>query len=56
VREAVEALYLSVAVYGVAWIIVKSKLLEGPRDLILYAEVPFLAKLLRCTVCTSVWV
>lgn len=42
------------AVYGIAWLITKSKLLRRPRRAI--ADVPFLGSLTRCIVCTATWV
>jgi hypothetical protein len=42
------------AVYGLAWLLVKSKLFERPRRVL--EGVPFLGPLSRCIVCTGVWV
>lgn len=41
-------------VYGLAWLVTKSRLLRLPREMT--ARVPFVGSLLACIVCTSAWV
>ena len=42
------------AVYGIAWIVAQSSILEWPRRKV--EDVPVLGDLVACTVCTSFWV
>ncbi|MFZ5481994.1 MAG: hypothetical protein ACOZNI_34860 [Myxococcota bacterium] len=42
------------AVYGLAWLLTKSRLFRRPRELI--SRAPFLGELLACIVCASAWV
>lgn len=43
------------AVYGLSWLIVNSKILETPVDWLMQSST-FLEELLSCIVCTSFWV
>lgn len=48
-----DLILFSGSVYGLAWIVVKSKLFAPIRERCL--GVPFLSDLVQCVVCTSVW-
>ena len=42
------------AVYGIAWLLTKSKLFRRVRRVA--SRIPFLGDLLQCVVCTATWV
>lgn len=49
-----DLLFFTGAVYGLAWLFTKSKLLRRPREAV--GSVPFLGGLTRCLVCTAGWI
>jgi len=50
----IDLVFFTGSVYGLAWIITKSKLFKPVRDRL--DGVKFLGDLVQCIVCTSVWV
>ena len=49
-----DLLLFSVSVYGLAWLVTCSKLVEPLR--VRVARVPLLGRLVRCVVCTATWI
>jgi len=49
-----DLVFFSGSVYGLAWLVTRSKLFAPVRGLL--RPVPFLGHLVQCVVCTSVWV
>ena len=52
--HALDLLLFTGAIYGLAWLVTKSKVLRRPRQAV--ERVPFLGELSRCIVCTATWV
>lgn len=49
-----EALFFGAAVYGLSWLVTRARISAPLREWL--RPVPFLGSLVRCIVCTGVWI